>query len=51
MVKAGEMLDEDTIDELEAAGVDEVKVRTALTCETRFGIVPSAMVVTWAVAA
>jgi DNA-directed RNA polymerase subunit beta' len=26
------------IDELEAAGVDEVKVRTALTCETRFGI-------------
>jgi DNA-directed RNA polymerase subunit beta' len=38
MVKAGEMLDEDTIDLLEAAGVDEVKVRTALTCDTRFGI-------------
>ncbi len=35
---AGSMLDEDLIDELEAAGVDEVKVRTALTCETRFGI-------------
>jgi len=35
---AGEMLDEDKIDELELAGVDEVKVRTALTCETRFGI-------------
>jgi DNA-directed RNA polymerase subunit beta' len=35
---AGEMLDEDKIDELEVAGVDEVKVRTALTCETRFGI-------------
>jgi DNA-directed RNA polymerase subunit beta' len=32
------MLDEDAIDELEAAGVDEVKVRTALTCETRFGL-------------
>jgi hypothetical protein len=32
------MLDEDMLDELEAAGVDEVKVRTALTCETRFGI-------------
>ena len=32
------MLDEDLIDELEAAGVDEIKVRTALTCETRFGI-------------
>jgi DNA-directed RNA polymerase subunit beta' len=38
LVNAGEMLDEDTIEELEAAGVDEVKVRTALTCETRFGI-------------
>ena len=35
---SGEMLDEDKIEELEAAGVDEVKVRTALTCETRFGI-------------
>ncbi|GAB4404003.1 MAG: DNA-directed RNA polymerase subunit beta' [Rhodoferax sp.] len=35
---AGTMLDEDLLDELEAAGVDEVKVRTALTCETRFGI-------------
>jgi DNA-directed RNA polymerase subunit beta' len=32
------MLDEDLIDDLELAGVDEVKVRTALTCETRFGI-------------
>jgi DNA-directed RNA polymerase subunit beta' len=38
MVPAGEMMDEDILDELEAAGVDEVKVRTALTCETRFGI-------------
>jgi DNA-directed RNA polymerase subunit beta' len=35
---AGTMLDEDMIDILELAGVDEVKVRTALTCETRFGI-------------
>lgn len=35
---AGTMLDEDMIDVLEVAGVDEVKVRTALTCETRFGI-------------
>ncbi len=38
LARAGEMLDEDLIDELELAGVDEVKVRTALTCETRFGI-------------
>ncbi len=38
LVKAGEMLDEDVIDGLEIVGVDEIKVRTALTCETRFGI-------------
>ncbi len=38
VTKAGEMFDEDMIDALEAAGVDEVKVRTALTCETRFGL-------------
>jgi DNA-directed RNA polymerase subunit beta' len=38
LVKAGEMLDEDCIDILEAEGVDEVKVRTALNCETRFGL-------------
>lgn len=38
IVPAGNMLDEDAIEELEAAGVDEVKVRTALTCATRFGL-------------
>jgi DNA-directed RNA polymerase subunit beta' len=38
LLKAGEMFDEDNIEQLEAEGVDEVKVRTALTCETRFGI-------------
>jgi DNA-directed RNA polymerase subunit beta' len=38
IVSAGNILDEDTIEELEAAGVDEVKVRTALTCATRFGL-------------
>ena len=38
VVQAGQMLDEDAIDELEAAGIDEVRVRTALTCATRFGI-------------
>jgi DNA-directed RNA polymerase subunit beta' len=38
LATAGAMLDEDLIDELEVQGVDEVKVRTALTCETRFGI-------------
>ena len=38
LAKSGAMFDEDLIEELEAAGVDEVKVRTALTCETRFGL-------------
>lgn len=38
LVPAGKMLDEDTLDEVEAAGVDEVKVRTPLTCGTRFGL-------------
>ncbi|WP_027996399.1 DNA-directed RNA polymerase subunit beta' [Simplicispira psychrophila] len=38
LTPAGTMMDEDLIDEFEAAGVDEVKVRTALNCETRFGL-------------
>jgi len=38
MFPAGQLLEEDMIEELEAAGVDEVKVRTALNCETRFGL-------------
>jgi DNA-directed RNA polymerase subunit beta' len=35
---AGTLLDEDMIEIFEAEGVDEVKVRTALTCATRFGL-------------
>ena len=38
LAKAGDLLDEDQLDTLEAAGVDEVKVRTALNCATRFGL-------------
>lgn len=38
LIPAATMLDEDLIDELEAAGVDEVRVRTALNCATRFGL-------------
>jgi DNA-directed RNA polymerase subunit beta' len=38
LAKAGTMLDEDLIDEFELLGVDEVKVRTALNCDTRFGL-------------
>ena len=35
---AGSLLDEDMVEEIERLGVDEVKVRTPLTCDTRFGL-------------
>jgi DNA-directed RNA polymerase subunit beta' len=35
---AGELLTEKIVDQLEAAGVDQVIVRSAITCETRHGI-------------
>jgi DNA-directed RNA polymerase subunit beta' len=38
LIAAGQMLDEEALDEIETAGVDEVKVRTPLTCGTRFGL-------------
>ena len=38
LLPAGTLLSEFILDELEAAGVDEIKVRTALTCETRYGL-------------
>jgi DNA-directed RNA polymerase subunit beta' len=38
LLPAGTLLNEFILDELEAAGVDEIKVRTALTCETRYGL-------------
>ena len=38
LIKAGEMLKEDNLDLVDAAGVDEIKVRTVLNCETRFGL-------------
>jgi DNA-directed RNA polymerase subunit beta' len=38
IIGSGQMLDEEALDSIEAAGVDEVKVRTPLTCATRFGI-------------
>ncbi|MGA9163467.1 MAG: DNA-directed RNA polymerase subunit beta' [Thiobacillus sp.] len=36
--EAGTLLVEDVVDTVEALGIDEVKVRTPLTCETRFGL-------------
>jgi DNA-directed RNA polymerase subunit beta' len=38
MIYAGTLLDEDGVDGIEAAGIDEVKVRTPLTCDTRYGL-------------
>ncbi|MDO8438475.1 MAG: DNA-directed RNA polymerase subunit beta' [Nitrosomonadaceae bacterium] len=35
---AGTLLDEDAVDAIESLGIDEVKVRTPLTCETRYGL-------------
>jgi len=38
LVPAGTLLDENLVEAIEASGVDEVRVRSAITCETRFGI-------------
>ncbi len=38
VIFAGTMLDEDKVDLIERLGVDEVKVRTPLTCATRYGL-------------
>jgi DNA-directed RNA polymerase subunit beta' len=37
-VSAGTLLDEDMVDYIDQIGVDEVRVRTPLTCETRHGL-------------
>ena len=36
--EAGTLLVEDVVDTIESLGIDEVKVRTPLTCETRYGL-------------
>ena len=35
---AGMLLDEDAVEQIEARSIDEVKVRTPLTCDTRYGL-------------
>jgi DNA-directed RNA polymerase subunit beta' len=35
---AGKLLDEDAVEQIEALGIDEVRVRTPLSCETRYGL-------------
>jgi DNA-directed RNA polymerase subunit beta' len=36
--EAGTLLTEDEVELIESLGIDEVKVRTALTCDTRYGL-------------
>ena len=38
VIFAGTMLDEDLVDLIDKLGIDEVKVRTPLTCDTRYGL-------------
>ncbi|RRD90593.1 DNA-directed RNA polymerase subunit beta' [Conchiformibius steedae] len=38
LVEAGTLLDERLVDLIDASGVDEVKVRTPITCQTRYGL-------------
>ena len=38
MYPVSTLLDEDAVDAIEAVGLDEVKVRTPLTCDTRYGL-------------
>jgi DNA-directed RNA polymerase subunit beta' len=35
---AGYLLDEEAVERIETLGIDEVKVRTPLTCDTRYGL-------------
>ncbi|MFZ5555824.1 MAG: DNA-directed RNA polymerase subunit beta' [Pseudomonadota bacterium] len=38
LVPAGTLLDEGLVDQIEALGIDEVRVRTPLSCDTRWGL-------------
>ena len=37
-IEAGTLLDERLVDRIEHIGIDEVRVRSPITCETRFGV-------------
>jgi DNA-directed RNA polymerase subunit beta' len=41
LYEAGTLLDEDAVERIESLGIDEVRVRTPLTCETRYGLCAS----------
>jgi DNA-directed RNA polymerase subunit beta' len=38
LYESGTMLDEDMVDDIEKRGIDEVRVRTPLSCDTRYGL-------------
>ncbi|MDC7719148.1 DNA-directed RNA polymerase subunit beta' [Vogesella sp. DC21W] len=38
VIEAGTLLDEALVDLIDERGIDEVKVRTAITCDTRYGL-------------
>ena len=38
LYEAGTLLNEDMVEAIESLGIDEVRVRTPLTCDTRFGL-------------
>ncbi len=38
LIERGTLLDEDAVDSIERLGIDEVRVRTPLTCDTRYGL-------------
>src|SRR6059036_3364057 len=41
LYEAGTLLGEDEVEQIEVLGIDEVKVRTPLTCDTRYGLCAS----------
>jgi len=40
-IPAGTLLDEDKVDRLESLSIDRIKVRSPITCETRYGVCAS----------
>jgi DNA-directed RNA polymerase subunit beta' len=38
LFETGTLLDEDMVEQIEILGIDEVRVRTPLTCDTRYGL-------------
>jgi len=38
IVSAGEMIEEEEVEAIEAAGIEEVRIRSAMTCQLRYGL-------------